>query len=81
MGDMGDIYREGKEIIKKRRESRMMRFEPWLEAVGAEWKSQAIWEYKGWLCYPSKGYAMLKKNNRIRKPLRFILPKIEEKGE
>ena len=73
MGDLGDFYRDCNEAVKQRREQRRQRYEPMLEEIGAKYKAPGIWEYKEWFCYPSKGYAMLRTNNRIRKPLRLIL--------
>jgi len=73
MGELGDFYRDCNEYIKQRREKRAAYWEPRLEAVGGEYKAPGIWEYKGWFCYPSKGYAMLKKNTHIRTSLRKLL--------
>lgn len=73
MGDMKEYFDAHREKTRKRRENRTAKYEPILERAGAIYKAPGIWEYGEWLCYPSKGYAMLKKNQRIRKPLRFIL--------
>ena len=73
MGDMGEIYQAGKEIIRAHRHTRAERWEPLLDSAGAEYKAPGVWEYNGWLCYPTKGFAMLKKNNRIRKSLHALL--------
>ena len=73
MGDLGDFYRDCNEAVKQRREQRRQRYEPMLEEIGAKYKAPGIWEYGEWFCYPSKGYAMLRTNNRIRKPLRFLI--------
>ncbi|WP_428042761.1 hypothetical protein [Candidatus Avelusimicrobium fimicolum] len=73
MGDMKEFFDAHREMTRKRREARSAKYEPMLEQAGAVWKSDGIWEYNGWFCYPSKGYAMLRKNPRVRKPLRLIL--------
>lgn len=73
MGDMREDFDALKEMIKIRRERRNNYYEPKLKELGAVWKSDGIYEYQGWFCYPTKGFAMNKKNNRIKKPLRFIL--------
>lgn len=73
MGELSEFYRDCNAVVKKRREKRSAYYEPLLEQLGAEYKAQGIYEYKGWFCYTSKGYAMLRKNNRIRKPLRLLL--------
>ena len=73
MGDMGEIYRAGKEFVKKRRQKRRLFFEPLLAEIGADCKADGVWEYNGWFCYPTKGFAMLRKNTRIRKSLRSLI--------
>ncbi|MDD6152766.1 MAG: hypothetical protein PUC11_02330 [Elusimicrobia bacterium] len=73
MGELGDFYRDCNEYVKQRRAKRAEYWEPRLQSVGAEYKAPGIWEYNGWICYPSKGFAMLKKNNRIRTSLRKLL--------
>ena len=73
MGDMKEFFDAHREMTRKRREARSAKYEPMLEQAGAVWKSDGIWEYNGWFCYPSKGYAMLRKNPCVRKPLRLIL--------
>ena len=78
MGELAEIHRYYNAVVKKRREKRSAYYEPLLEQLGAEYKAQGIYEYKGWFCYPSKGYAMLRKNNRIRKPLRLLLQGVKK---
>lgn len=73
MGDMGDFFREEKEEFKLRCEKRNNRFEPKLLALGAIKKSDAVYELDGWFCYPTKGFAMEKKNSSNRRNLgKFI---------
>ena len=73
MGDMREEFDALKEMIKERKERRNKYYEPILIKLGAICKSDAVYEYKDWLCYPTKGFAMLKKNNRIRCSLRKLL--------
>ena len=73
MGDMGDFFQEEREAFKIRCEKRNNRFEPKLLAIGAVKKSDAVYELDGWLCYPTKGFAMDKRNSNNRKNLgKFI---------
>lgn len=73
MGDMKEFFDAHKEYTRRRRKALSEHYEPLLKQAGAVWKTDGIWEYNGWFCYPAKGYAMSKVNVRIRKPLRFIL--------
>lgn len=66
MGDMGDFFREEKEEHRIRCEKRNNRFEPKLIKLGAIKKSDAVYELDGWLCYPTKGFAMDKRNSNNR---------------
>ena len=73
MGDMREDFDALKEMIKQRRESRNNYYEPKLKQLGALYKSDGVYEYNGWFCYPTKGFAMNKKNNKIRTSLKNIL--------
>lgn len=73
MGDWEELNKAIKEVVKVRREKRAAHWEPILQAKGATFKSEGIWEYNGWLCYPTKGFGMLKKKNRVRRSLGHIL--------
>lgn len=73
MGDMREDFDALKEMIKQRRERRNNYYEPKLKQLGALYKSDGVYEYNGWFCYPTKGFAMKKKNNRIRTSLKNIL--------
>jgi lysyl-tRNA synthetase class I len=42
------------------------RYKKLLKKMGAKWKSNSIYEIDGWLCYPTKGFAMEKRNTRNR---------------
>lgn len=64
MGDMGDIFRENKEFIKLRRRERAEKFIPVLKKLGAEEKSDGVWQIADHFCYPTKGFAMHKKTNK-----------------
>ncbi len=78
MGDMKEFFDAHRKMTRQRREARAAKYEPLLERAGATYKAPGIWEYGEWFCYPSKGYAMLRKNPRIRKPLRFILKGVKD---
>lgn len=73
MGDMKEFFNAHKEYTRKRRKALSEHYEPLLKQVGAVWKTDGIYEYNGWFCYPAKGYAMSKTNTRIRKPLKVLL--------
>ena len=73
MGDMKDFFDAHKEYTRQRRQARAAHYEPLLERAGATYKAPGIWEYNGWFCYPSKGYAMLRTDTSVRKPLRLVL--------
>ena len=44
MCTMGDIFRENKEFIKQRRQERAEKFIPLLIKLGAEEKSDGVWQ-------------------------------------
>ena len=73
MGELSEFYRDCNAAVKERREKRSAYYEPLLERAGATYKAPGIWEYNGWFCYPSKGYAMLRTDTSVRKPLRLVL--------
>lgn len=66
MGDMGDFFREQKEYAKEKRQEKNNKYEPQLISMGAIKKSCAVYEFGEWLCYPTKGFAMNKKNAKER---------------
>lgn len=71
--DMSEFWQDEKEEFKKRCEKRNSNYEPKLIELGAIKKSDAVYEYNGWFCYPTKGFAMNKKNTNIRMNLnKFI---------
>jgi len=73
MGDMGDFFREQKEYVKEKRQEKNDKYEPQLINMGAIKKSCAVYEFGDWLCYPTKGFAMNKKNVKERMGLdKFI---------
>lgn len=73
MGDIGDFFREQKEYIKEKRQEKNDKYEPQLISMGAIKKSCAVYEFGDWLCYPTKGFAMNKKNVKERMGLdKFI---------
>ena len=80
MGDMGDLFREEKEEFRIRCEKRNNRFEPLLIALGAVKKSDAVYDLDGYLCYPTKGFAMNKRNSNDRCNLAKFIEKRTKNG-
>ena len=66
MGDLAEFYREEKERYKERCINRNEKYEPQLIAIGAVCKSDGVYELDGYFLYPTKGFAMSKKNPRKR---------------
>lgn len=66
MGDLAEFYREEKERYKERCINRNEKYEPQLIAIGAVCKSDGVYELDGYFLYPTKGFAMSKKNSRKR---------------
>ncbi|MCM1003613.1 MAG: hypothetical protein NC408_04655 [Candidatus Gastranaerophilales bacterium] len=58
MGEYFKAYRKHKKLRAKRNN----KYEPKLIALGAVKKSEAVYELDGWFCYPTKGFAMYKKD-------------------
>lgn len=75
MGDMREYYEDMKEIYRQRKADRNAKFEPQLIALGAILKSEAVYELNGWLCYPTKGFAMNKRNTKQRMQLQKFIDK------
>lgn len=69
MGDMGEIFRDMREASRERREKRKLKYTGKLIAIGAEPKSDSVWQHKDWFLYPSKGFVMNRFNNKQRKSL------------
>lgn len=42
------------------------KWKPLLIAAGAQYKAPGIYEFLGWFCYPSKGFAMNKSDFKKR---------------
>lgn len=78
MGDMREDFDALKECLKMKKEERNNFFEPLLKEAGAIYKADGIYEYNGWFCYPTKGFAMLKKNNKIRTSLKKLLQRVSK---
>lgn len=66
MGDIGDLFRDLKEANKEHRQKKNEKYEPQLLEIGAIEKSYNVYEYDGWFCYPTKRFAMNKKNSQER---------------
>ena len=80
--DMAEFWREQRKEFKKRCEKRNAEFEPMLIKAGAIKKSEAIYMLGDWLCYPTKGFAMDKRNTNKRASLKKLLSNIyKEKSE
>lgn len=71
MGDMGEIFRDMREASRERREKRKLKYTGKLIAIGAEPKSDCVWQHKDWFLYPSKGFVM----NRFNSDQRMSLDK------
>lgn len=69
MGDMGEIFRDMREASKERREKRKLKYTGKLIAIGAEPKSDSVWQHKDWFLYPSKGFVMNRFNSNQRMSL------------
>lgn len=63
---MAEYFNDLKEINKQKREKRNEKYEPQLIELGAIEKSNGVYEFNGWFCYPTKGFAMNKYNSRQR---------------
>ena len=72
MCTMGDIFRENKEFIKQRRQERAEKFIPLLIKLGAEEKSDGVWQIGKYFCYPTKGFAMHNKTYKKHNLSKFL---------
>ncbi|NCC99885.1 MAG: hypothetical protein EOL95_09345 [Bacteroidia bacterium] len=61
-----------KEVVHPKRSAK---YEPLLIESGAVKKSDGIYELNGWLCYPTKGFAMNKANHHKRTSITKVLIK------
>lgn len=73
MGDMAEIFADMREHNKKIREKRSEKNIPKLQEIGAIEKQDGVWELDGWFLYPSKNFAMNKRNQAERKNLRNFI--------
>ena len=78
MGDMREYFDDMKEIYKQRKADRNEKFEPQLIELGAIKKSDAVYEFNDWFCYPTKGFAMNKRNSKQRMRLDKFINKYKE---
>lgn len=81
MGDMREYFDAMKEIYAQRRVDRNEKFEPQLIELGAVLKSTAVYELNGWICYPTKGFAMNKYNCKERKQLQKFIDEIRKEKQ
>ena len=73
MSDLAEFWKDSKEAFKDRCQKRNNKFEPELIEIGAVKKSSGVYEKDDWFCYPTKGFAMNKRNSRQRMSLtKFI---------
>lgn len=78
MGDMGEIFRDMREHNKQVREKRKNKYEPLLEQIGAELKSDSVYQFKDWFLYPTKGFAMNKYNSKKRMSINDFIKKVSK---
>lgn len=78
MGDMTEYFNDLKEINKQKREKRNEKYEPQLIELGVIEKSSGVYEFNGWFCYPTKGFAMNKYNSKQRMNLDKFINKYKE---
>lgn len=78
MGDMREYFEDLKEINKQKRTQRNEKYEPQLIELGAIEKSSGVYEFNGWFCYPTKGFAMNKSNSRQKMGLDKFINKYKE---
>lgn len=76
MADMGEIFKEGKEIIKQVRANRESKYVPLLQKAGAIYKAPGIYRLGLWDCYPTKGFARHIKTNTKVKLINLLKGKI-----
>ena len=69
MGDMSEIFQAMREASRERREKRKLKYTGKLIAIGAEPKSDSVWQHKDWFLYPSKGFVMNRFNSKQRMSL------------
>lgn len=81
MGDMGEVFQAMREHNKLVREKKNERFEPRLQKINAIEKSNGVYEKDGWFCYPTKGFAMNKKNTQQRMNLNKFIQQYEGKQD
>lgn len=74
---LSEFWREQRDEYKKRCRRRNAEFEPMLIRAGAIKKGDGIYMLGDWLCYPTKGFAMHKRNSRKRIGLRKLLTQIK----
>ena len=67
--ELSEFWRDQKEKYRKRCLKRQDKYVPLLEEIGAECKTGSIYEMDGYFLYPTKGFAMNKRNYRDRMSL------------
>lgn len=77
--DLAEFWKEQRLSYKNRCFTRNQKFEPLLVKAGAVKKSDGVYMLGDWLCYPTKGFAMDKRNPRKRIGLRKLLNRKDTK--
>ena len=73
MSDLAEFYKDQKAAYKERCQKRNEKYEFQLIELGAIFKSDGVYELNDWFLYPTKGFAMNKKNSKKRMSLdKFI---------
>lgn len=64
MGELSEFWNDYKEHKKEKREQKNNKYEPMLISAGAIETSYKVYMLGDWLCYPTKGFCMHKKNTK-----------------
>lgn len=72
MGDLAEFWKEKRLAYKEKCSKRNDKYEPMLVAIGAVKKSEAVYEFGDYFCYPTKGFAMHKKSYKKKNLDKFL---------
>ena len=81
MGDMGEIFRDMKKHNKQKRIENNNKWYPILINLGAIQKSDGVLQLNDWFLYPTKGFAMNRKNSKKRMSLHKFIKRIQQETE
>lgn len=76
--ELSEFWKEQKEQFRKRCLKRNDKYEPQLIEIGAECKSGSVYELDGYFLYPTKGFAMNKRNSHDRMNLDKFIAKYKK---